>query len=64
VLSWSLVEIPRYAYYAVNLIAPTSIPYFLTFLRYSLFMVLYPSGISGKSVSRACGQAIDGWMDG
>jgi len=48
VLSWSVVEIPRYAYYALNLIAPNSIPSVITFLRYSLFMVLYPTGISGE----------------
>jgi very-long-chain (3R)-3-hydroxyacyl-CoA dehydratase len=45
-LSWSLVEIPRYLFYAVNII--TEPPYWLKWLRYSLFAVLYPSGISGE----------------
>ena len=48
--SWSLVEVPRYLFYAVNLVvgAPDKIPAPLFFLRYSLFMVLYPTGISGE----------------
>lgn len=45
--SWSLVEVPRYMFYTVNVIvgSPDKIPAPLFFLRYSLFMVLYPSGI-------------------
>uniref|UniRef100_K3XAL3 very-long-chain (3R)-3-hydroxyacyl-CoA dehydratase n=1 Tax=Globisporangium ultimum (strain ATCC 200006 / CBS 805.95 / DAOM BR144) TaxID=431595 RepID=K3XAL3_GLOUD len=46
VLSWSLVEVPRYSFYALNLY--NKVPAFLTFLRYHLFMVLYPSGVSGE----------------
>jgi very-long-chain (3R)-3-hydroxyacyl-CoA dehydratase len=46
VVSWSLVEIPRYAYYALAIIGKP--PSFLTWLRYTLFIVLYPSGISGE----------------
>jgi len=44
--SWSLVEVPRYCYYALNLLEAS--PYPLTWLRYSLFAVLYPTGISGE----------------
>lgn len=44
--SWSLVEVPRYAFYAVNLYGFS--PYPLFWLRYSLFAILYPSGISGE----------------
>lgn len=49
VLSWSLVEVPRYSFYAAQLMmGDASVPYPLFFLRYSLFMVLYPTGISGE----------------
>ena len=44
--SWSLVEPPRYLFYVVSLIGTP--PYWLTWLRYSLFAVLYPTGISGE----------------
>ncbi|TYZ62156.1 hypothetical protein PybrP1_009627 [[Pythium] brassicae (nom. inval.)] len=46
VLSWGLVEVPRYSFYALNLF--NKVPAFLTFLRYHLFMVLYPSGVLGE----------------
>jgi very-long-chain (3R)-3-hydroxyacyl-CoA dehydratase len=44
--SWSLVEVPRYLFYALNLI--DAVPYFLFWLRYSLFAILYPTGITGE----------------
>jgi len=46
VLSWSLVEIPRYLFYAFNLFSMP--PYPLFWLRYSLFAILYPTGITGE----------------
>ncbi|TMW69511.1 hypothetical protein Poli38472_001667 [Pythium oligandrum] len=46
VLSWGLVEVPRYSFYALNLY--NLVPSFLFFLRYHLFMVLYPSGVAGE----------------
>jgi opacity protein-like surface antigen len=47
--SWSLSEIPRYALYVWQLLFPTSAaPYPLFWLRYSLFAVLYPTGITGE----------------
>lgn len=46
VVSWSLVEVPRYLFYALNLLQ--RVPYPLFWLRYSLFAALYPSGISGE----------------
>jgi very-long-chain (3R)-3-hydroxyacyl-CoA dehydratase len=45
-LSWCCVEVPRYMYYALNLL--DEVPYALTWLRYSLFGVLYPTGITGE----------------
>jgi len=45
--SWAAVEVPRYLFYAVNIHTKT-VPFPLFFLRYNLFLVLYPSGISGE----------------
>jgi len=47
VFSWSLVEVPRYLFYALNLYTE-KVPFVLFFLRYNLFAVLYPSGITGE----------------
>lgn len=47
VLSWSLVEVPRYLFYLFKLLN-ISMPTWLLFLRYNLFIVLYPTGISGR----------------
>ena len=50
-LSWASVEVPRYAFYVAALItgdATKKTPYPLFWLRYSLFAVLYPSGITGE----------------
>ncbi|RLN10233.1 hypothetical protein BBJ28_00022329 [Nothophytophthora sp. Chile5] len=49
VASWGLVEVPRYSFYALNLY--DKVPSFLFFLRYHLFMVLYPSGVLGTSLN-------------
>lgn len=48
VFSWGLVEVPRYAFYALNLYNLVPSPIF--FLRYHLFMVLYPSGVAGETL--------------
>lgn len=48
-VSWSAVEIVRYNFYLVQLtVGKASVPYALFWLRYSAFMLLYPSGISGE----------------
>ncbi|XP_023934410.2 very-long-chain (3R)-3-hydroxyacyl-CoA dehydratase hpo-8 [Bicyclus anynana] len=44
--AWSVTEIIRYAYYALNLVK--AVPQQLTFLRYSTFLILYPLGITGE----------------
>lgn len=44
--SWSLVEVPRYLFYAISLVSTPS--YLMKFIRYSLFLVLYPTGITGE----------------
>lgn len=51
ILSWSLVEVPRYAFYVMALLtgdATKKTPYLLFWLRYSLFAILYPTGICGE----------------
>ena len=51
ILSWAAVEVPRYAFYVAALItgdATKKTPYPLFWLRYSLFAVLYPTGICGE----------------
>mmetsp|Transcript_12615 Transcript_12615/g.17901 ORF Transcript_12615/g.17901 Transcript_12615/m.17901 type:complete len:763 (+) Transcript_12615:74-2362(+) len=51
VLSWAFVEVPRYAFYLAALItgdATKKTPYPLFWLRYSLFAILYPTGIFGE----------------
>lgn len=49
VISWSLVEVPRYLFYTVGQISTP--PAWLTWLRYSLFAILYPTGITGEILS-------------
>ena len=46
ITSWSMVEIPRYLFYALSLW--DACPYPLIWLRYSLFAILYPTGITGE----------------
>ncbi|CAF0824236.1 unnamed protein product [Didymodactylos carnosus] len=46
VTCWSITEIIRYSYYALNLynLAPS----WLTYCRYTFFIVLYPLGVAGE----------------
>ena len=46
VLAWSSVEIVRYLYLGLNVVGLA--PYWLLWLRYSLFYVLYPVGVYGE----------------
>ena len=51
ILSWALVEVPRYAFYMAAIITGDAVkktPYPLFWLRYSLFAILYPTGIFGE----------------
>jgi len=45
-LAWSVTEVVRYLFYFCGLLG--HVPYALFWLRYSLFMVLYPMGITGE----------------
>lgn len=44
--AWSLAEVPHYLYYTLTMMDRAT--YFLLFMRYSLFLVLYPMGISAE----------------
>ncbi|EDV23504.1 Very-long-chain (3R)-3-hydroxyacyl-CoA dehydratase 2 [Trichoplax sp. H2] len=46
VMAWTITEIIRYSYYTTNIIGFA--PYILSWLRYTLFIVLYPCGVSGE----------------
>merc|ERR1719273_362190 len=45
--SWSTVEMPRYLFYALKSSAQ-KVPFWIFWLRYSLFVILYPTGITGE----------------
>jgi len=44
--AWTVTEIVRYLYYTLALLQ--AVPYVLTWLRYTLFIVLYPMGVFGE----------------
>lgn len=46
IVAWSITEIIRYSYYALNLIK--AVPDILIYLRYTLFVILYPIGVTGE----------------
>lgn len=54
-LCWSITEIIRYSFYALSLI--NAVPYFLLWCRYTLFIVLYPFGITGELLCIYAAQA-------
>ncbi|KAL8865063.1 MAG: hypothetical protein Q9174_007090 [Haloplaca sp. 1 TL-2023] len=47
-IAWSATEVVRYIYFVLNL--KGSVPAFMTWLRYNMFYVLYPVGISSECV--------------
>ncbi|KAL8628896.1 hypothetical protein Q9189_005389 [Teloschistes chrysophthalmus] len=47
-LAWSATEVVRYSYFVLNLRG--SVPGFMTWLRYNMFYVLYPVGITSETV--------------
>lgn len=66
VLSWASVEPPRYLFYFFNLLSK-NVPFPLVWLRYSLFAILYPTGITGEvlqmvtSLPAMRGECLCGW---
>lgn len=47
--AWSLSEVIRYPWYAANTVQ--SCPFWLTWLRYTAFIPLYPIGVVGEMAS-------------
>ncbi|KAK2725638.1 hypothetical protein QYM36_000217, partial [Artemia franciscana] len=47
-IAWTITEIIRYSFYFFALLGDT--PYLLKYLRYTLFIVLYPIGITGELI--------------
>ncbi|CCW64440.1 unnamed protein product [Phytomonas sp. EM1] len=47
-IAWALSEVIRYTFYGANLLGKAT--GWLTWLRYSAFMLLYPLGISGEAM--------------
>ena len=47
-IAWSATEVVRYSYFVLNLRG--SIPAFMTWLRYNMFYILYPIGITSEAV--------------
>eukprot|EP00727_Mastigamoeba_balamuthi_P009904 m51a1_g5536 putative protein tyrosine (276) ;mRNA; r:461474-462491 len=45
--AWSITEVIRYAFYAINT-PGLRVPRFLKWLRYTLFFILYPTGVAGE----------------
>nr|XP_056717408.1 very-long-chain (3R)-3-hydroxyacyl-CoA dehydratase 2 [Euleptes europaea] len=46
VVAWTITEIIRYSFYTFSLL--NHLPYFIKWARYTLFIVLYPMGVSGE----------------
>ena len=47
--AWTITEIIRYSFYAFGLF--NSVPYFIMWLRYTLFIFLYPIGVTGECLA-------------
>ncbi|NXY86954.1 HACD2 dehydratase, partial [Alcedo cyanopectus] len=46
VVAWTVTEIIRYSFYTFSLL--NHLPYLIKWARYTLFIVLYPMGVSGE----------------
>ncbi|CCH60099.1 hypothetical protein TBLA_0C02950 [Henningerozyma blattae CBS 6284] len=46
--AWSITEIVRYLFYFFSLTSENGVPKILIFLRYNLFLVLYPVGVASE----------------
>ncbi|EPY77281.1 hypothetical protein CB1_001278014 [Camelus ferus] len=46
VIAWTVTEIIRYSFYTFSLL--NHLPYLIKWARYTLFIVLYPMGVSGE----------------
>ncbi|XP_030064643.1 very-long-chain (3R)-3-hydroxyacyl-CoA dehydratase 2 isoform X2 [Microcaecilia unicolor] len=46
VVAWTITEIIRYSFYTFSLL--NHLPYLIKWARYTLFIVLYPMGVTGE----------------
>ncbi|KAM9982330.1 hypothetical protein ACTFIZ_006852 [Dictyostelium cf. discoideum] len=46
-MSWSITEVIRYSFYALSILKIDS--YILGWLRYTTFIILYPTGVTGET---------------
>ncbi|XP_066467898.1 very-long-chain (3R)-3-hydroxyacyl-CoA dehydratase 2 [Tiliqua scincoides] len=46
VVAWTITEITRYSFYTFSLL--NHLPYLIKWARYTLFIVLYPMGVTGE----------------
>ncbi|CAM9772424.1 unnamed protein product, partial [Hapterophycus canaliculatus] len=53
ITSWACVEIPRYLFYTFGVMKSSPFPLF--YMRYSLFAILYPTGITGEAMTMLAG---------
>lgn len=53
VISWSITEVIRYSFYGAALLG--TVPYPLFYIRYSTFIVFYPTGITGEVLQALVG---------
>jgi len=51
--AWTITEIIRYSMYTINLVSTP--PYFLTWLRYTFFIIAYPTGVTGELLCQLTG---------
>lgn len=59
--AWTLADVTRYIYYVMHLCRGVPMPRLLLWLRYSLYLVLYPLGTVGEmSLMRAASVALAG----
>ena len=53
--AWSIIEMIRYSYYLFSIIKSEkksfTIPYILKWCRYSFFILLYPTGVTGEIIT-------------
>uniref|UniRef100_A0A8C6YFE8 Very-long-chain (3R)-3-hydroxyacyl-CoA dehydratase n=2 Tax=Naja naja TaxID=35670 RepID=A0A8C6YFE8_NAJNA len=49
VVAWTITEIIRYSFYTFSLL--NHLPYFIKWARYTLFIILYPMGVTGEMLT-------------
>lgn len=58
-VAWGITEVVRYSFYLLGLMGKEWYP--LTFMRYSLFLVLYPLGVTGEWFIVLSQTRLDNW---